>query len=257
MRSTHRTCGGNHVSCQSTSIGVAAEVEEGCRRRTKHVEKILNKHRRWRPTYLVKAGIGYRGCARAHFAHPLSMGGSSYATAQQNVQTSGHQEYEDNVDATIDITTRIMDTIPLWVPDFSEEHVRQARSMIPADVIKMRLWFCRVLRHSIYTCPCLSPRLQTYCAYHALMARREATTSPKRSRSRESTTPCSGYWPDGGEAQHGHGRRGEAWWGDQHSRVHSRKKPHARVEYKSSVVLAVPIEIPAPPQIHSNLAHDV
>lgn len=56
----------------------------------------------------------------------VSIGDSPYATAQENVQTSGRQEYKDDVDAPIDITSRIENTISLRIPDLSEEQVQQA-----------------------------------------------------------------------------------------------------------------------------------
>lgn len=69
---------------------------------------------------------------------PVSIGDSSYPTAQKNVQASERQVYEDDVDVTTDITTSVRDTIPLRIADLSEEQVRQARLVIPADVANLR-----------------------------------------------------------------------------------------------------------------------
>lgn len=56
---------------------------------------------------------------------PVSIGDSSYATTQESVHASGRQEYEEDVDATIKITTRTRDTILPRIPDLSEVQVCQ------------------------------------------------------------------------------------------------------------------------------------
>lgn len=71
----------------------------------------------------------------------------------RNTQASGRQEYKYDVDATIQISTRMRDAIPLRTPNFLEEQVQYARSMILADVTNMRCYFCLVLGHSMYKCP--------------------------------------------------------------------------------------------------------
>lgn len=68
----------------------------------------------------------------------VSIGDSSHATVQENVQASGRQEYEDDVDGIIDITSRIRDLISLRIPYLLEMQVQQVSSMIPADVTNMR-----------------------------------------------------------------------------------------------------------------------
>lgn len=181
----------------------------------------------------------------------FSIGDSSYATAQEKVQASERQKHEDDVAATIGITTSIRGTIPLKIPDFSEEQVRQALSMIPTEVTNMRCWFCRVPGYSVYKCACLSLRQQRYCAYQSYLSRQKAATPPQWWVSREITTPRRGYWPRGGEEQRAYGLRRQAASGDQRLKVLLRKEPNAGVEDRSDAKLAVPNEgeMPAPRQV--------
>lgn len=109
---------------------------------------------------------------------PVSGGDSSHATALENVEASGCQRYEDDVDATTDITKRIEDTIPLRIPDLLDDKVRQASSTIPADLTNMCCWFCRTLGHSMSMCPCLSLGQQRCCACQTYLARQEASPPP-------------------------------------------------------------------------------
>lgn len=65
----------------------------------------------------------------------------------------------------VDITERIARFVPASVLQLIEEQVRLARSIMPTNSTQYRCWLCRLVGHTLYTCPLLTAGQQLYAAY--------------------------------------------------------------------------------------------
>lgn len=175
----------------------------------------------------------------------------TYETAREDLGPTSSGGRDEEVDETIDISTRIRDTLPVRIPPLTEKQLAQALSIVPPDGPQFRCWFCREVGHTMYTCPFLTVAQQRYCAYQGFLfseskASAEGASAGTRRAGPGSSRADRAKTPRGEDQRQPRSLR----WGDtKHPRILRRNSSDQVGREVSRPVLALPTaepEMPAP-----------
>ena len=102
----------------------------------------------------------------AQFDPVMIMPGRAVAESTSSDTFNTARSVEDPTSTTeVDITKRIERFIPSHFPALTEEHVKLAQKIVPPNSPYHRCCLCRIVGHTLYTCPFLTEEQKLYSAY--------------------------------------------------------------------------------------------